>query len=76
MKLTFSRGSIFVTPHDLVIKFNDDNRLTLKAALDTITLYQASCVIAVQSSGVEWSMKLDNEAQLKEIAHLASIEVL
>ncbi|WP_087016521.1 DUF3389 family protein [Thaumasiovibrio subtropicus] len=76
MKLAFSRGDIYVTPHEVVVKFNDETALTLKAAIDTVFLYQAAKVIAVRGSGAEWSMKLDNEEQLVTLAELASIELL
>ncbi|WP_413112839.1 DUF3389 family protein [Thaumasiovibrio sp. DFM-14] len=75
MKITFSRGVIYVLAHEVVIRIADDSQLTLKADNESISLFGPARVIAARGNGVDWSLKLDTDEQIMQIATEGGIEV-
>lgn len=76
MVIDFSGGKIIVTPHELVIKVSSVHRISLQAHADAISLIgRGANVIAANGSENKWSIKLDNEQQLNQIAGQIGVEV-
>ncbi|ELR65551.1 Phosphotransferase system IIA component [Photobacterium marinum] len=75
MNLTFSEGRIIANQHELVVRLNGNSRVTMQALADDITLIGGANVITASGSGVNWSVRLDNEEQLHEVAEAIGIAV-
>ena len=69
MVITFSVGKVITTPHEIVVKLEGTAMVTLQAHNDALTLIgRGANVIAANGSETKWSIKLDNEDQLRSIA--------
>ena len=69
MVIEFSSGKVIVTVHEVVIRLAGDHRTTLHAQTDAIQLIgRGANVISAVGSETRWSIKLDNEQQLRDIA--------
>lgn len=69
MLIEFKSGKIIVTPHELVVKLDGEHRVTMQAQVDAITLIgQGANVISANGSETKWSIKLDNQEQIQQIA--------
>ncbi len=76
MMLTISVGKIIVTPFELVVKLDGEARVTLSASSEVITLIgQGANVVACNSGQSKWSIKLDNEQQLRTVAEQLGLEI-
>ena len=76
MVIDFSIGKIIATPHEVVIKLMGLNMTVLQAQVDAVQLLGGGAnVILAHSSEVKWSIKLDNETQLQEIAAAIGIDI-
>ncbi len=69
MMIPFKSGKIIVTNHEVVVKLSGEHMVTLQAQTDAITLIgRGANVIAANGSETKWSIKLDNEQQILQIA--------
>jgi hypothetical protein len=69
MLIECSWGKIVVTPFELVVRLEGEHRVTMQAQTDAVQLIgQGANVISVNGSECKWSVKLDNEEQLRLIA--------
>ncbi|KGY11607.1 PTS sugar transporter subunit IIA [Vibrio tubiashii] len=69
MVVEFKSGKIIVTPHEVVVKLDGEHRVTMQAQIDAISLIgKGANVIAANGSETKWSIKLDSEEQLQQIA--------
>ncbi len=76
MVVEFKSGKIIITPHEVVIKLVGEHMITLQAQTDAVQLIgRGANVIAANGSETKWSIKLDNEAQLREVAAEMGCEV-
>mgnify|MGYP001189013486 FL=1 len=76
MVIDFSHGKMIVTVHELVIKLTGAHMVTLQAQTDAVQLIgRGANVVAVNCSEAKWSIKLDNEAQLSELAAQLGISI-
>ncbi|UTV30219.1 DUF3389 domain-containing protein [Photobacterium atrarenae] len=75
MNSTFSQGRIIANQRELVIRIEGQGRVTLQAMVDDIRLLGGANVVTASGSGVNWSVCLDNEAQLAELAEATGIAV-
>ncbi|WP_194437687.1 DUF3389 domain-containing protein [Vibrio fluminensis] len=76
MVIEFSAGKIIATPHEIVVKIVGDQMITLQAQTDAIQLIgRGANVVAVNCSEAKWSMKLDNEQQLVQLAEQIGIAI-
>ncbi|ANU38402.1 DUF3389 domain-containing protein [Vibrio scophthalmi] len=76
MVIEFSNGKIIATPHELVVKVNGAHMITLQAQSDAVQLIgRGANVIAVHSSEAKWSIKLDDEQQLIDLASQLGIAI-
>ncbi|WP_299012954.1 DUF3389 domain-containing protein [uncultured Photobacterium sp.] len=75
MNLTFSEGRIIANQHELVIRLNGSARVTLQALVDDVNLIGGANVITAMGSGVNWSVRLDNEEQLREVSEVIGIAI-
>ncbi|KAB0300686.1 DUF3389 domain-containing protein [Vibrio fortis] len=70
MVITFSGGKIIATPHELVVRLDGEHRVTLQAQVDAIQLIgKGANVVSANGSECKWSIKLDDEQQLRDIAN-------
>lgn len=77
MVLQFSGGKIIVTLHEVVVRLGDDNRVTLQAQADAITLMGKGVnVMIANGSESKWSVRLDDEEQLRAIAQTLGCDLL
>ncbi|WP_281259835.1 DUF3389 domain-containing protein [Vibrio albus] len=69
MVVECSWGKIIVTPFELVVRMEGAHRVTMQATTDAVQLIgQGVNVISVNGSECKWSVKLDSEEQLRQIA--------
>ncbi|QXO16226.1 MULTISPECIES: DUF3389 domain-containing protein [Vibrio] len=77
MVIDFKSGKIVVTPFELVVRLNGEHRVTLQAQSEAVQLIgKGANVISVNGSEAKWSIKLDNEQQLQQIAAELGCEIL
>lgn len=77
MVIDFKSGKIVVTPFELVVRLNGEHRVTLQAQSEAVQLIgKGANVISVNGSEAQWSIKLDNEQQLQQIAAELGCEIL
>ncbi|MFA0087388.1 PTS sugar transporter subunit IIA [Vibrio sp. 10N.286.49.C2] len=75
MTVEFSGGKVLTTPHEIVVRLTTGHT-TLQAQVDAVQLILPACVISANGSECKWSIRLDNEAQIQQIANETSIEIL
>jgi hypothetical protein len=75
MLMTFSEGKIIANQHELVIRIESAAKVTLQAQVDEVTLIGGANVITATGSGINWSVRLDNEEQLKELSNEIGIAI-
>ncbi|SMY34096.1 hypothetical protein PMAL9190_01494 [Photobacterium malacitanum] len=68
MIISFSQGKIIATQHEVVIRIEGDCRITMQAQVDELTLIGGANVITAIGSGLNWSVKLDTDEQLQQLA--------
>ncbi|ENM3888732.1 DUF3389 domain-containing protein [Vibrio cholerae] len=77
MVIQFSGGKIIVTPHEVVVRLGHENRVTLQAQAEAITLMRKGAnVMIANGSESKWSVKLDDEEQLSAIAQTLGCDLL
>ncbi|MEC6798051.1 DUF3389 domain-containing protein [Photobacterium sp. S4TG1] len=75
MIVTFSQGKIIATQHEVVIRIDGSCRIMMQAQVDELTLIGGANVITAVGSGLNWSVKLDSEEQLQQIASEIGISI-
>lgn len=75
MNLSFSEGRIIANQHELVVRLDGASRVTLQARVDDVTLIGGANVVTATGSGVNWSVKLDSEDQLNQLADAIGIAI-
>lgn len=75
MKITFSEGDIIATQHEIVVRLRNNSRTTMQAEIDALTLIGGANVISAVGSGMKWSLKLDDEIQLKQLSQEIGIAI-
>lgn len=76
MILTFSQGKIIATQHEVVIRIDGSCRMMMQAQVDELTLIGGANVITAVGSGLNWSVKLDSDEQLQQIATEIGIAII
>ncbi|PJC87527.1 DUF3389 domain-containing protein [Vibrio sp. HA2012] len=76
MVVECSWGKVIVTPFELVVRLEGKHMATMQAQTDAIQLIgRGANVIAANGSECKWSVKLDNEEQLRQIAAEMGCEI-
>ena len=75
MNLSFSEGRIIANQHELVVRLDGVSRVSLQARVDDVTLIGGANVVTATGSGVNWSVRLDNEEQLNNLANAIGIAI-
>ncbi|MBD1559000.1 DUF3389 domain-containing protein [Vibrio sp. S9_S30] len=76
MVISFKSGKVIATLHEVVVKIDGDHRATLHSQVDAITLIGKGVnVITSNGSETKWSVKLDNEKQLTELAEHLGVHI-
>ncbi|EOX4187763.1 DUF3389 domain-containing protein [Vibrio cholerae] len=77
MVIQFSGGKIIVTPHEVVVRLGNENRVILQAQAEAITLMgKGANVMIANGSESKWSVTLDDEEQLSDIAQMLGCDLL
>lgn len=76
MVIEFSLGKIIATQREIVIKLSGSAMLTLQAQTDSIQLLgRGANVVLSHGAECKWSIKLDNEEQLADLAREIGIDI-
>ncbi|ENM5769148.1 DUF3389 domain-containing protein [Vibrio mimicus] len=75
MVIQFKSGKIILTTHEVVVRLGQE--VTLQAQADAITLMgNGANVMIANGSETKWSIKLDDETQLRTIGQTLGCDVL
>ncbi|NVD07908.1 DUF3389 domain-containing protein [Vibrio sp. JPW-9-11-11] len=76
MIIPFSGGKVIASAHELVVKLTGPHMVSLQSQIDAISLIgRGANVIAAHGSETTWSIKLDDEQQLRDIAQQIGIDI-
>ncbi|AVF93515.1 TPA: DUF3389 domain-containing protein [Vibrio diabolicus] len=76
MVVEFSLGKIIATQREIVIKLSGSAMVTLQAQTDSIQLLgRGANVVLSHGAECKWSIKLDNEEQLADLAREIGIDI-
>ncbi|AVF61829.1 DUF3389 domain-containing protein [Vibrio diabolicus] len=76
MVIEFSLGKIIATQREIVIKLSGSAMVTLQAQTDSIQLLgRGANVVLSHCAECKWSIKLDNEEQLADLAREIGIDI-
>lgn len=75
MIVHFSDGKVIVTPHEIVVRLSSSSA-TLQAQVDALQLILPACVLSANGAECKWSIKLDNEEQVRTISDETGIAIL
>ena len=75
MLITFSQGKIIANNREIMVKLEGEANVTLQALVDEITLITDVNVISAVGSGINWSVRLDNNEQLALLSSQTGIAV-
>ncbi len=76
MVIEFSLGKIIATQREVVIKLTGTSMITLQAQTDAIQLLgRGANVVLSHGAECKWSIKLDDEAQLKQLAQEIGVDI-
>ncbi|MGP8306799.1 DUF3389 domain-containing protein [Vibrio sp. YIC-376] len=76
MVIEFSLGKIIATQREVVIKLTGGSMITLQAQTDAIQLLgRGANVVLSHGAECKWSIKLDNESQLSQLAKEIGIDI-
>lgn len=76
MVIEFSLGKIIAIQREIVIKLSGSAMVTLQAQTDSIQLLgRGANVVLSHGAECKWSIKLDNEEQLADLAREIGIDI-
>ncbi|PSV21793.1 DUF3389 domain-containing protein [Photobacterium leiognathi subsp. mandapamensis] len=75
MIIEFEQGKIIATQHEVVVRINGNARINLQAQIDELTLIAGANVVTAVGSGINWSVKLDSNEQLRLLADEIGIAI-
>jgi len=76
MVIVFKGGKIIANAFDLVVRLEGEHQANLQAHVDAVQLIgRGANVISVNSGECKWSVKLDSEQQLKQLADEMSLDI-
>ena len=76
MVIEFSLGQIIATQREIVIKLTSLGMVTMQAQTDAIQLLgRGANVVLAHGAETKWSIKLDDEDQLRQVAQEIGIDI-
>ncbi|CAH1560189.1 MULTISPECIES: DUF3389 domain-containing protein [unclassified Vibrio] len=76
MVIEFSLGKIIATQREIVIKLSGNGMVTMQAQTDAIQLLgRGANVVLANGAESKWSIKLDAEDQLRQLAQEIGIDI-
>lgn len=75
MVITFSRGKLIVSPFEVQIRLQDCQAV-LRAMVEDIQVRRDVLVLSADAGAVQWSLTLDNEAQIDSLVAIVGEQVL
>ncbi|AMG29131.1 DUF3389 domain-containing protein [Grimontia hollisae] len=74
MVISIPGGKVIATAHEVMVKLLE-NRMTLQAQTDDITLLGAPCMLVANGGTVNWSLGLGSEENLKAVSDATGIAI-
>lgn len=74
MVISIPGGKVIATAHEVMVKLQE-NRMTLQAQTDDITLLGAPCMLVANGGTVNWSLTLGSEENLKAVSDATGIAI-
>ena len=75
MIIVFSQGKIIANHREVMVKLSGDAKITLQVQVDELELIGGVHVIKAVGSGINWSVRLDDNDQLQALALETGIAV-
>ncbi|MCG3864185.1 MULTISPECIES: DUF3389 domain-containing protein [unclassified Photobacterium] len=75
MIINFEQGRIIATQQEVVVRIDGNCRINLQAQVDELTLIAGANVVSAVGSGINWSIKLDSNEQLQQLANEIGIAI-
>ena len=75
MIINFKQGRIIATQREVVVRIDGNCRVNLQAQVDELTLISGANVVSAVGSGINWSIKLDSDEQLQQLANEIGIAI-
>lgn len=76
MVIVFNGGKVIANSFDLVVRLDGAHQASLQAHVDAVQLIgRGANVISVNSGECKWSVKLDSEQQLIQLAEIMSLDI-
>lgn len=75
MLINFSQGKIIANNREVMVKLEGDAKVTLQAQVDELELIGGANVITAVGSGVNWSIRIDNNEQLQLLSSETGVAV-
>ncbi|MBD1576619.1 MULTISPECIES: DUF3389 family protein [Vibrio] len=76
MIIEFTHGKVIANMHEVVVRLNAGGQVTLQAQIDALTLIgRGANVITAYDMQCQWSVALDNDVQLQQVADFIGVPV-
>ncbi|PSV53213.1 DUF3389 family protein [Photobacterium sp. GB-3] len=75
MIIHFEQGRIIATQREVVVIIDGNCRINLQAQVDELTLISGANVVSAVGCGINWSIKLDSNEQLQQLANEIGIAI-
>lgn len=75
MIIEFKGGKIIANQFEIVVRLTGEHMVTMQSQVDAIELISGANVISVNGAECKWSVKLDDEQQLKLLADEIGIDI-
>ncbi|WP_028022451.1 DUF3389 family protein [Enterovibrio calviensis] len=72
MVITIPGGRVVATMHEVMVKL-EQNRITLQAQTDDISLLAAPCMLIANGGSINWSISLGSEENMEAVSHATGI---
>ncbi|MDD1792098.1 DUF3389 domain-containing protein [Enterovibrio sp. ZSDZ42] len=72
MVITIPGARVVATMHEVMVKL-EQNRITLQAQTDDISLLAVPCMLIANGGSVNWSISLGNEENMEAVSHATGI---
>ncbi|CAH0536870.1 DUF3389 family protein [Vibrio marisflavi] len=77
MVLEYKNGKIIMTPHEIVVKTSGENMVVMQASAENVVLIgNGANVLSANTGDMKWSIKLDSEEHLTQIAQQLGCEIM
>jgi hypothetical protein len=75
MLIMFSQGKVIANNREIMVKLEGDAKVSLQAQVDELELIGGANVITAVGSGINWSVRLDDNKQLQLLSSETGIGI-